>query len=121
MAKQKRKSAPIATHAVVCGKKFLLAKTWDETKNVMSLIDDQVEIVEPKLRTGVVDIPSALFREFAWTRHQMPKAIAALDASGAKEVTLEFLPAEAKAPAARRAKPKGAEPKSPLEAPAEAA
>lgn len=121
MAKPKRKSVPIATHVVVGGTKFLLAKTWDETKNVMALIDDTVEIVDKKLRTGVVDIPASLFGEFAWSRHQMAKALAAVAATGATEVTLEFLPAEAKTPAAKKKPVPKAEPKSALDAPAESA
>lgn len=97
----KKKPAAIATHAVIAGKKFLLAKDWNETKNVMSLIDDVVEVVDKKQRTGVVDIPSELFAGFAWTKHQMEKALKALSESGVKVVTLEFLPKE---PAAAKTK-----------------
>lgn len=101
----KKKPAPILTHAAIGGKKFLLAKDWNETKNVMALIDDSVEVVDSKMRTGVVDIPVELFTGFAWSRHQMDKAIKAVAETGAKVVTLEFLPKQDLAPKAKRSKP----------------
>lgn len=100
----KKKPAPILAHAVIGGKKFLIGKDWNETKNVMSMIDDAVEVVDKKMRTGVVDISVELFRGFEWTRNQMEKALTAIETTGAKIVTLEFLPKEAVAPKAKKAK-----------------
>lgn len=89
----KRKAAPILTHVVVGGQKYQISSSTKDTKAIMERLDNHVEIVDPKLRTGVIDIATSLFADLNWSKG---KASVALKQAIAKElplVSLEFLPA----------------------------
>ena len=93
MAKQARKPFKIVPSAVVAGKRYKLGASTDDSRTIMAMIDDHVEVVDPKLSTGVVDIPAGLFLDLNWSKGQASIVKKQIAAKSVETVTLEFLAA----------------------------
>lgn len=89
----KRKQIQILTHVVVAGRKYRIASSSVETRQLMERVDNHVEVIDPKQRTGVLDVPIKLFADLNWNKGQATHALKQAFAKGVAEVSLEFLPA----------------------------
>ena len=89
----KRKAAQILTHVVVAGRKYQISASTKDTKAIMERLDNHVQVVDPKQRTGVIDIATSLFADLNWSKGKASVALKQAIANEVPLVSLEFLPA----------------------------
>ncbi|MGH6805449.1 MAG: hypothetical protein ACREEJ_01125, partial [Ensifer adhaerens] len=78
---------------VVGGRKYQISSSTKDTKAIMDRLDNHVEVIDPKQRTGVVDIATSLFADLNWSKGKASVALKQAIANDVPLVSLEFLPA----------------------------